>query len=394
MRTVVHYKNGPYLATTETWIYGQIRNVQRYKAIVHCRRTENLDIYPTDHIRRTVSESEVSGSRKLSHKIRDNLSELLFLSRDRPCVVHAHYGPAGYRFLKFKRIFNLPLVTGFYGFDATMLPTQSPKWKKLYQKLFRRGELFLVEGAHMKQSLMSLGCPAGKIVIQHLGVDCDRITYVPRRYMESEEIKVLVTGSFREKKGIPYAIEAFGRVKKHNPELKFKLTIIGDSTGRSDEDLEKRRILCKIREYHLTDCTNMLGYKPHSVFLRELYKHHIFLSPSVLASSGDSEGGAPVSIIEASASGMPVISTMHCDIPEVVINEKSGYLVPERDVDALTEKLEFLVLNPGVCRAMGLVGRKHICSQYDVRQQVQRLEDIYDYVVKEHFGLRFTWWSF
>ena len=97
-----------------------------------------------------------------------------------------------------------------------------------------------------------------------------------------------------------------------------------------------------------------------------MYKHHIFLSPSIHASNGDTEGGAPVAIIETSTSGMPIISTYHCDIPEVVIDEKSGYLMPERDVDALAERLEFLITNSGIWKQMGQKGREHIEENYNI----------------------------
>ena len=130
-----------------------------------------------------------------------------------------------------------------------------------------------------------------------------------------------------------------------------------------------------------------MGYQPFSVFIKELYKHHIFLSPSIQALNGDTEGGVPVSIIEASASGMPILSTTHCDIPEVVINGKSGYLVPETDTNILAEKLEFLISHPHIWPKMGQVGREHIEKNYDVVTQVQKLEEIYDKAIKK--GLKY-----
>jgi colanic acid/amylovoran biosynthesis glycosyltransferase len=126
----------------------------------------------------------------------------------------------------------------------------------------------------------------------------------------------------------------------------------------------------------------MLGYQPHSILIKEFYKNHIFLHPSVYASSGDSEGGAPVSIIEASASGMPILSTMHCDIPEVVINGKSGYLAPERDIEALVSKLKVFVCNPEKWKEMGKKGRCHIEKNYDIKKQIKRLEEIYDKILE------------
>lgn len=387
MKTVVHYKAGPYLPITQTWLYGQIKNLRRYQPIVYAHKTENLDIFQTKNIRSIDLKEGLRDPWSFSNAAWNKVFKFypyfaFCLIKDKPNLIHAHFGPSGYTFLTLKRIFRLPLITTFYGYDLSLLPTQYPKWKRKYKKLFREGDTFLTEGNHMKKCLIELGCPDEKIIVQHLGIDLKKIKFMPRKLLsEDEEIRILISASFREKKGIPYAVEAFGQVEQAHPDLKLKLTIIGDSRGSQAEEAEKKKIFNTIQKYNLNECVNMLGYQPYSVFLRELYRHHIFIHPSVHASNGDTEGGSPVSITEASASGMPILATTHCDIPEVVIAGKSGYLVPERDVDALEEGLEDLVSNPVMWAKMGLYGRLHIEKNYDVKSQVQRLERIYDKVL-------------
>jgi colanic acid/amylovoran biosynthesis glycosyltransferase len=390
VKTVVDYIAGSYLSITETWIYGQIQNLSRYHPIVYAYRTENRDVYPLADIRSLGLKDGLGDLRTFINKGWNRLfgfypGFLFFLRRDKPDLVHAHYGPSGYRFLRLKKMFRLPLITTFYGYDLSMLPKQSPSWKRKYKKLFRRGNVFLVEGSHMKESLIELGCSGEKIIVQHLGVDLEKITFMSRELAADNEIKVLIAGSFREKKGIPYAIEAIGRIKQSRPDISLRLTIIGDSSGREREEKQKEKILSAIQKHGLSDCVKMMGYQPHAVFISELYSHHLFLSPSVQASDGDTEGGAPVSIIEASASGMPVLSTIHCDIPEVVINGEGGYLVPERNIDALAERLEFLVINHEQWGKMGRAGRKHIVRNYDIKKQVRKLEGIYDDVSNRRY---------
>jgi colanic acid/amylovoran biosynthesis glycosyltransferase len=97
----------------------------------------------------------------------------------------------------------------------------------------------------------------------------------------------------------------------------------------------------------------------------------------VTAADGDTEGGAPVSIIEAMASGMPVVATTHCDIPAIVSNNHSGLLVPERDVDALVDRLDYLISRPGRAREMGRNGRTLIEKNHSIKRQVEKLEEIY-----------------
>jgi len=386
MKTVIHY-GGSYLPITETWIYGQIKNLKRYQPIVYTLKTENLDIYPTEKIRSLELKDGLMNVTTFLNKGWNKVFGFyppfaLYLMRDKPNLIHTHFGPSGYNLLKLKSIFKFSLITSFYGYDLSKLPHQNSRWKSRYKKLFKEGDCFLVEGHYMKKCLTELGCPGEKITVQHLGIDLNQIKFVPRKPKKSGNTYVLIAGSFREKKGMPYAIAAFGKVKQAYPQLKLKLTIIGDSTGTLRNEKEKKKILDTIKKYELKDCVRMLGYQPYPVFLRELEKHHIFLSPSVHASDGDAEGGAPVSIIEASASGMPVLSTTHCDIPEVIIDKENGYLVPERDTDALVEKLEFLISNPDIWEQMGRKGREHIEKNYNITTQVQKLEEIYDMVVR------------
>jgi len=382
-RKVVHYKKDAFLSTTETWIYGQIRCLSRYRPLVYCHGVCHLDLYPVPTIRSAWGYGR-PGAGCLSKITREAIKNIYFpasLFRDRPDVVHAHYGFSGYDFLFFRKLFGIPLVTTFYGFDVDMLPQEDPRWLARYQRLFAEGDLFLVEGSVMKSRLVMRGCDEKKVVVQHLGDDLEKIRFEPRAFRAGEPLGILLSGSFREKKGFPYAIEAIGRFHARRPEVNLKVTIVGDSNGQPRDEREKRRIIDAVKAGGLEPFVEYLGYQPHDVFIRELYKHHIFLSPSVTALDGDTEGGAPVSIIEASASGMPILSTRQCDIPEVVRHGESGYLAPERDAGALAENLAALVDRPEALANMGRAGREHVEKNYCLQKQGVALENIYDRVV-------------
>jgi colanic acid/amylovoran biosynthesis glycosyltransferase len=383
MKKVLHYKDGPYLPLTENWIYEIVGHHRRYLPFIYCHGILNRESFPANNIRSLESDSWNKNPAIFFNLLWNKFFGFYpyfyySLRKDKPTVIHAHFGSSGHSILRIKKMFNIPLITTFYGQDLSMLPNKFPKWKEKYKKLFQEGELFLIEGSHMKKSLTNLGCPENKIKIQHQGIDLKKIPFILRNIERDKEIKVLISASFREKKGIPYAVEAIGIVRKKLPKIKIKLTIIGDSTGDKEGEIEKRKILDTVERYNLKATTKMLGFQPHRAFLQELYEHHIFLSPSVTASTGDTEGGAPVSIIEASASGIPVVSTFHCDIPEVILNNKSGYLVKEKGVKGLAEKLYDLISNPSIWEKMGKVGRSHIEKNYNIKKQVIKLEKIYD----------------
>ena len=383
MIKVIHFKAGTYLPFTETWIYEQIKNLKRYQPIVYTLITENLDIYPTEVIRSLELRKGLGNFTTFINKVFNILfnfypSYFFPLLKDKPSLIHAHFGPSGYYFLFYKYLFKLPMITTFYGYDLSRLPNQNSAWMKRYAKLFKYGNCFIVEGCNMKKSLIKLGCPEEKIIINHIGVDLKKIKFIPRSVSTNGLIKILIASGFREKKGIPYALEAFGRVKELHAELNLELTIIGDSDGSMEGEKEKKKIFDLINKYSLNNYVRLMGYMPHNILFEEATKHHIFISPSITAIDGDNEGGVPVTIIEMSASGMPILSTMHCDIPEVVIDSKSGFLVNERDVNSLTKKLEFLILNPKKWQTMGEYGRRHIEAEYNIKKQVNKLEEVYD----------------
>ena len=109
--------------------------------------------------------------------------------------------------------------------------------------------------------------------------------------------------------------------------------------------------------------------------------HHIFLSPSVTAGDGSTEGGAPVSIIEMAATGMLIVSTRHCDIPEVIHDRKTGFLADERDVDGLVDCLLLAIHGPERWPQILANGRAHIEAEYNAETQGERLATHYEGVV-------------
>lgn len=377
-RSVVAQIVCPYLFLTGSWIYGQIANVDQYRQIVLTNRRENLDIFPFDPV---FSYGDLLLFQKVFIRLRNNgfgdvYRNFFFgiLKKYRAQLMHCHFGNCGFEFIDVKRKLKLPMATSFYGSDMSLLP-RDPEWKKKYAMIFAEGEKFLVEGNHMKTGLLELGCPGERITVQHLGVDLDCLPMAPRTISQDGTVRILVAGTFREKKGIPYALEAFARVRQKHKNM--RLTLIGDATEETRDKQEKEKILEVFRKHALQDSTTWLGFQPHKVFREELLKHDVFLSPSVLAADGDSEGGSPVSITEAQATGMPVVSTFHGDIPEVVLDGRAGLLSPERDIEALTANLEFVVTHPEDWAEMGRQAREHIEEEYDVKIQARRLQRIY-----------------
>ncbi|HPO98892.1 MAG TPA: glycosyltransferase [Bacillota bacterium] len=380
MKKVIAHSVYPYLSLTQSWIYSQLIHNHDFHHIVVTDQKKNLDLFPYEHV---FSISDSCQLQQLFLKAYKALFKAYtpftkrLLRENQVSLLHSHFGNTGWRDLEVKKQLKLPQVTTFYGYDIAKLPRKQ-EWRSRYQRLFQECDLFTVEGPYMKQVLVGLGCPDEKVVVQHLGTDLNKIKFIPRKIAADGVIKVLIAGSFTEKKGIPYAVEAFAIARQKYQNL--QLTIIGDGVKGKDLVI-KEQILKIIQRYNIANAVNLLGYQPYSVLLEEAQKHHLFISPSVQAEDGDNEGGAPVSIIEMSASGMPVISTRHCDIPSVIIDGESGYLVEERNVEQIVERLEYLIENPQIWEDMGRAGRAHIEMNYDIVKQVRKMSELYSKLI-------------
>lgn len=365
-----------WLPQTQTWMYSQVAELQHLGVDAHvvCERTENLEQFGVANIHCLADEPkwrQVWDKSLRMLRIRRHLNYQISVGREAGAqLVHSHFGNVAWTNLGAVRQLNAKHVVTFYGFDVNKLPTQSPVWRQRYNELFEEVGLVLCEGSHMAKCIVALGCPAEKVKVQHLGVDVESIEFSPRQWQPGEPLKVLIAASFREKKGVPYAIEALGLLGKEVP---VELTLIGDAGADLASQREKQNILDALERSGLAGNARLLGYQSHETLFREAYRHHIFLSPSVTASDGDTEGGAPVTLIEMAASGMPIVSTTHCDIPEIVQHGVTGLLAAERDVNGLVCHLKWFVEHPEKWHDILATGRRHVEQEYDLHAQGEKL---------------------
>lgn len=368
-----------WLPLTSPWLFHQVHKAPKHVVShIACITKANLDQFDIsnlhclgDHVFRCRWEVML---RKL--RIRQHLPFLVDVVRNtNSAVVHSHWGDAAWLDMPSVQRTKAKHVVTFYGKDVNFLPIKNPRWIDRYGELFSHVDAVLCEGPHMAKCIMSLGCHKSKVHVHHLGVEVDRIAFKPRRWTPEEPLRILIAASFREKKGIPLAITALGRLKHDVKSL--EITIIGDASADPRSVPEKQRILTAIRENGLVDCVRLMGYQPHAVMFREAYAHHVFLSPSLTAPDGDTEGGAPIALLDMAATGIPIVSSTHCDIPNLIVDGVTGLLAQEGDLENLIEKLQFLVGNPDRWESMALAGRLRVEQEFDVRVQSARLAELY-----------------
>lgn len=376
--TVAH-SMGIWLSQTMTWLYTQIRSLPAdVKSFVVADRTSNLDQFPLANLTSADLDNPVwKKLGELSWQVARRRQKALLrreIRKHRPRILHSHFGDRGWANMQIAARFGLRHVVSYYGYDASRLPKLEPEWRDRYAELFQSVDRILCEGPFLAQTIVDLGCPPEKVAVHHLGVPVGEIEFREREWRPGQSLKVLIAGSFLEKKGIPYAIQALGRVRQ---EATVELTIIGDSNGQPRSDREKEKILKALDTSGLRDQTRLLGYQPHDVLMREAHAHHIFLSPSVVAEDGDSEGGAPVALIEMAATGIPIVSSTHCDIPNVIVDGETGLLCRERDVDHIADRLRWLLGNPDQWRELSRKSRQRIEDQFDCMKLAANLRQHY-----------------
>lgn len=286
-------------------------------------------------------------------------------------IVHCHFGTIGIKGMILKEsgaIKGQKLVVSFYGLDVT----SSPKVRGLdvYKPLFKKADLVIGLTNLMNKQLIELGCSPEKLKkLPTTSVDIKNYQFKPCVLHENEPIKLLTVARLVEKKGLEYSIQAVSQVIKKNPNFKINYRIVG--SGKLKNDLVQLT-----EELGISNQIQLLGGMSQTE-VKELYHDsHIFILSSITASNGDQEG-LPTVLQEAQAIGLPVVSTFHSGIPETIVNGKSGFLVPEKDIDALAEKLDYLVNNPSVWSEIGLQGRKFVESNYNMDKVMDQLVETY-----------------
>jgi colanic acid/amylovoran biosynthesis glycosyltransferase len=153
--------------------------------------------------------------------------------------------------------------------------------------------------------------------------------------------------------------------------LRYSLEYIIIGDGPLKEDLQSL-----IQELDVAHVVKLLGWKQQQELIDILNEAHIFLAPSVTADNGDQD--APVnSLKEAMAMGLPVIGTEHGGIPELIEDGVSGFLVPERNTDAIAQKLCYLIEHPEIWSQITQAGRSQVEEKYDIEKLNDELVEIY-----------------
>ncbi len=283
-------------------------------------------------------------------------------------VFNPHLGTTGINSLFLKDLYpNSRLIVHFHGGDLTLRVRQ--RGTHIFEKLFKTSDLITSQSFYSRDCLISIGCPPEKIIKHPVGVDLQKFKYKERILKPDEKKKLLIISRLVEKKGHIFLLNAFSEVLKKRQDV--ELHIVGDGELKKviKNRIEDDELLRKNVFLH--------GFMTLNEVVKSLNESHIFIHPSVTSMRWADQEDTTTVLLEAQAMGLPVISTYHAGIPEVVINEKTGLLVPERDEKGLVEAINYYISNPELWNEIGKAGRKLMEDKFDIRKLNKKLEWIF-----------------
>ena len=274
-------------------------------------------------------------------------------------VVLAEYGTAGSYIAPVCKSLDIPLLVHFHGFDASRKDILN-NFKKGYELMFSYAKKIIVVSNAMKKALIRQGCPETKLLINTCGPHSDYLNIKP----DNNSNFIISVGRHTYKKAPYLTILAFQKVLERHPNLKLKM--IGDGELF---DVSKNLV----KSLGLENNIILLGALERKEIIKHLQTAFLFIQHSLVASNGDSEG-TPVGIIEAMAAGLPVVSTRHAGIPGLVIENETGFLVDEGDINAMGDEILKIVNNRELAKSFGKKGNERILSEFTLQKHIATID--------------------
>jgi colanic acid/amylovoran biosynthesis glycosyltransferase len=356
-------------------IYRQITALRAFRPIVLCHKRENAEAFPFADLRilkRPLSRAvrRVWQKQILERPITISATEArrmaAVLEEIRAQVLHVYFGHMGVHVLPLLENCPVPAIVSFHGADAGV-DLDRPAHLELTRQMLDHATLLLVRSESLARRLTTIGADARKIRLHRTGIPLADIPFHQHAAPADGAWRCVQTCRLIPKKGLVTTLRAFAEFAREFP--KSRLTIAG--TGPQLEELQALGATLGIAER-----IDFPGFLPQAE-LHALYAQaHLFLHPSETAPDGDQEG-VPNSMLEAMASGLPVVATTHGGIPEAVEHGVSGWLVPEHDDGALAHGLLQLAQHPDRYTEMSAAAATRVSTMFEVHAQARVLEGYY-----------------
>src|SRR5438876_4170777 len=374
-RVVASYCSS-FLKSEMLHIYRQVKALRGVDTFVVTKEVQNTERFPFDDIeiipkRRT--NLLVHGWLKFVERrppivYRGEYQTLdSLLERHGADLMHIYFGHTGVHLLPFIEQWDKPCVVSFHGADVARKPEIKDYAGKL-RRLFNAVPLVFARSQSLVDRLVHLGCPPEKLRINRTGIPLNEFPFVDRELPRDGKWRVVQACRLIPKKGVATSLRAFAIFKKDNPGAEFFIA----GKGPLQPELEMLADgLGILRDVHF------VGFLPQPKLLDLYASSHLFLHPSEISPNQDQEG-VPNSVLEAMATGLPVVATRHGGIPEAVDHGRTGFLVAEEDHVGLANAMQEITQVPGLLTEMGLRARAAVMDRFEQDSQIDQLESFYE----------------
>jgi glycosyltransferase involved in cell wall biosynthesis len=284
-----------------------------------------------------------------------------------PALVHVYYGHKAVKYLEMVEEWGGRWVVSFHGVDVVKF-TEDPEYVRMLREVFAKAALVLARSESLLEELNLLGCPESKLRLNRTPVPVERFPVVERRVPEDGEWRLVQACRLIGKKGLYTTLEALVTVVREFPRVKFVVC----GTGPENDRLRERA-----EALGLSGHVELKGWQSQEQLLEEYRRGHVFLHPSELTANSDQEG-IPNSMLEAMATGLPVVATEHGGIPEAVTHGVDGLLVPEKAPEMLAGAILEVLRDPGKWAALGAAAAATVRERFCDAASLESLEAAYE----------------
>ncbi len=363
-------------------VYRQIVGVRRHQNMVIARKRQNPGAFPfpeeqilmvrrplTRALRRIWFAQLKRQAIPLSAREVDEILDAV--KQQKTDILHVYFGSVAAQLLPVLRKVSCPVIVSFHGADAGV-DTQNQAYREALCEVFRLAGLVLGRSDSLLKRLQELGCETAKLRINPTGIPMDAFSFQQRCVPPGDgNWNFLQVCRLVEKKGLPTALRAFTEVSRVHSSAQFH--IAGDGPMR----LELETLA---GELGILDSVHFHGFINQEQLMQLAGESHIFFHPSQMGADGNREG-IPNAMLEAMATGLPVVATRHGGIPEAVKDGESGFLVDEGDIQGLAEAALNLMADSSLYRRCAQGARDVVESHFAAGSAIDILEDCYEEVL-------------
>jgi colanic acid/amylovoran biosynthesis glycosyltransferase len=360
-------------------IYRQVSSLQSYDTFVMTKALQNSDLFPFRDVE-LIPEPHFNPLRHGWLKFVKRRPPIVYrgeyqmlaslLERRGADLMHIYFGHTGVHLLPFIERWKKPCVVSFHGADVALKQDIRDYAGKL-KNLFDAVPLVFARSRSLTERLVTLGCPREKLRLTRTGVPLHEFPYIDRAAPQDGKWRLLQACRLIPKKGVATTLCAFAIFQKEFPNAELCIAGKGPLQAHLEELAEELGIASKVH-FH--------GFLSQQELMQLYADSHIFLHPSETPPDQNQEG-IPNSILEAMSTGLPVAATRHGGIPEAVEQGRGGFLVDERDFEALAARMKEIARSPHAFREMGLLGSEYVATNFEQTAQIRQMEAHYDEAV-------------